>query len=299
MDKEELNDYLRAGEINRKAQEKARKMISPGIKLLELAEEIEEFIKSQGKETKLAFPINLSINEIAAHFTPSKDCTQILEKNDLIKVDIGVAVNGFIADTSFSVSFNKENEKIIQASENALEAAVKKFSAGTELREIGKTIQKEINLLGFTPIQNLSGHGLGKGLIHASPTIPNIDNKDPKKIDDNAAYAIEPFASNGEGYVREGIQTEILQLNESRQVRGAQARKLLEFIEENFEFFPFAVRHLQELKMNEFDLRVGLKELRQKEVLKAYPILKETEGKIVSQAETSVILFEGKAYRLV
>ncbi|MFH1588145.1 MAG: type II methionyl aminopeptidase [Candidatus Diapherotrites archaeon] len=298
MDKTELENYLKAGEINKKAQKKAKEVLQLGANLLDAVEEIEaSILKNNGK---LAFPVNLSVNEIAAHFTPPSNCVQSIEDNDLIKVDIGVHVEGFIADAAFSIAFNKKHEKLIQASENALEAGVKKFKAEIELKEIGKVIQKEINSMGFNPIQNLSGHGLGKGVVHAPPTIPNIENNDDRAIEDNSAYAIEPFATDGRGYVREGIQTEILQLEKVKPIRNMHARKILEFIEEEYEFYPFALRQLEKgIKMQEFNLKIGLKELRQKELLKAYPILKEEEGKIVSQAETSLVLFEGKVHRLV
>jgi methionyl aminopeptidase len=298
LDEKILENYLKAGEINKKAQKKALTVIQENVLLLDAVEEIEDFIKKN--HAKLAFPVNISINEIAAHFTPSNECKQKFQANDLIKVDIGTAVEGFIADAAFSISFNKKHDKLIQASKNALEAGVKKFNVDVELKEIGKVIEKEIKSLGFNPIQNLSGHGLKKGVIHAPPNIPNIANNDDRVIEDNEAYAIEPFACNGEGFVREGIQTEIFELKEVKPIRNMHARKILEFIEKEFDSFPFALRQIQkELKLSEFNLKFGLKELQLKEIIKSYPVLKEKDGILVSQNETSLIAFNKKIHRLV
>ncbi len=298
MDEKILSNYLKAGEINKKAREKAREVIQEEVLLLDAVEEIEETILKNN--AKLAFPVNISINEISAHFTPSSDCKQKFEANDLIKVDIGTSVNGFIADTAFSISFNKENEPLINASKNALEKAIELFKVDVELKTIGAGIEGEIKKMGFNPVQNLSGHGLKKGVIHAPPSIPNIANNDDRVIEDNEAYAIEPFASTGLGFVREGVQTQIFELIEVKPIRNMYARKILEFVKNEFETFPFALRHLEKgLNLSEFNLKFGLKELQAKEIIKSYPVLKEEKGVKVSQAETSLVVFNKKIHRLV
>jgi methionyl aminopeptidase len=298
MDQKTLDCYLKAGEINKKAQSVAKKNAIVGKSLLELAEEIEEaIIKAHGKP---AFPVNLSANNFAAHFTPSSNSEEKIGESDVLKIDIGVHVNGFVADAAFTADFSGKNALLVEASANALEAAAKKMVVGTKLCEIGKAVEQKIRERGYAPIQNLSGHGLEEYETHSAPTIPNIENRDERTLEDGMAVACEPFASTGEGFVMEGTQTEIYSLKQEKPVRNQNARKILEHITREHKTLPFAVRQIQKaLNMNEFALKTGLHELMQKKVIHAYPVLKEKEGVLVSQAETSFVFFEGKTHRLV
>ena len=134
-----MDEYVKAGQIAREAKEYAKPLIKPGVKLLELADNIENFIKTSGGE--IAFPVNLSLNEIAAHHVPAWNETLTLGGKDILKVDIGVHINGYIADTAFTVSFNPEYHNLIKASQEALDNAIKIIKPGVTLAEIGKTIQ--------------------------------------------------------------------------------------------------------------------------------------------------------------
>ena len=284
-------NYVKAGQILKQAKENARKYIKPGMKLLDIAEKIEADIIKQG--AKPAFPVNLSINETAAHFTPAFDDKAVLEEKDLLKVDLGSHIDGYIADAAFSINLSNEHAKIIEASEKALENAIAAVKAGAEIGKIGEEIEKTIQGYGFNPIQNLSGHELGQYSQHAGIVIPNIAKNDSRKLEAGKAYAIDPFATNGEGTVRESMQSEIFALDEPKQVRNAQARKILEFISEEYETLPFAERWIAKgLKMSEFQRKIAMRELMRSKCIKAYPVLKEAQGKIVSQAETSIFIKE-------
>ena len=311
MEKEEAENYILAGKITKSAVEKAKKGIKPGQKLLEIALDIEKSFQSNNsssstgsssgatgkeKEARPAFPVNLSINENAAHFSPSSDCELVLKESDVLKVDLGCHIEGYICDTAFTLNFDNRHAKMIEAAELALEEALKIAMDKAELGKIGETIEKTIKGKGFNPIKNLSGHGLAQYEQHASPSIPNIATGNPSALEDGNAYAIEPFATDGEGYVREGMQSEIFALDKPKPVRNPYARQVLETIAEEFGELPFALRWIEEkLKMPEFQQKVAIRELQRAGIIRAFPVLHEAPGKIVAQAEKSFILFEGKA----
>ena len=290
--------YVKAGKILLKAKENASKRIKAGQKLLEIAEKIEADIIEMGALP--AFPVNLSINEIAAHFTPAFGDETVLEESHLVKVDLGAHIDGFIADAAFSINLNNEHAKLIEASQKALENALSIVKPGIEIGKIGEEIEKTIKSYGFNPIQNLTGHELGEYQQHAGVSIPNMGNTDSRKLEAEHAYAIEPFATNGKGFVKESSQSEIFAIEEPRQVRNPQARQILEFILENFDTLPFAERWVaKELKLTEFQRKIAMRELLKNKCIRAYPVLKEDNGKLVSQAETSIFINEKEAIILL
>jgi len=307
MDKEDAEKYILAGKITKQVVKKAKKDIKPGQKLLEIASNIEKNIETlilplpspfEGK-AKPAFPVNLSINENAAHYTPGNDTEQTLEESDVLKVDLGTHIDGFICDTAFTLNFDNTHAKMIEASEQALEEALAIAADKTELGKIGETIEKAITSKGYKPIQNLSGHGLGQYEQHSPPSIPNIATGNPKQLEEGQAYAIEPFSTNGQGTVKEGSQSEIFALDKPRQVRNPNARKILELVLEEYQTLPFAMRWIEnKTRMPEFQRKVAMMELMRAGCIKAFPVLHEQKGKTVAQAEKSFILFEGKTTTL-
>lgn len=280
----ELDDYKKAGEIVKKITVFAKNLIKPDMLLLEIAQKIEKEIINQGG--KVAFPVNLSINEIAAHYHPTLEDTK--KASGLLKVDIGIHINGFIADTAFSIDLTQDNkyEELIKASEEALEAALSILDKDPSFNDIGLKIQEAIEKKGFSPIINLCGHGLDKYDIHSGTTIPNYANGNNNKIEPGA-YAIEPFATAGEGKIYEGSGSNIYKVTNLKNPRGPTARKILEYIWKKNQTLPFSLRELQE-KFGPMT-RLALKELEQLGAIHHYPQLIEKSHKPVSQAEHTFI----------
>ena len=298
MEKEVMEKYVKAGNILFETQEYAKKILQPGAELFECAEKIEEFIVKKG--AKPAFPVNLSLNENAAHQTPDWNEKTTLKESDVLKVDIGVHIDGYIADGAFTINHSGEHKQLIEAAELALKNAFALLDKDPSFSEIGTVIEKTISEKGFKVVRNLTGHGLARYLQHAPPSIPNIVNNIEKKFEPGKAYAIEPFASTASGYVRESGKANIFMLEEPRPVRNTHARKIMKFVEENYKTLPFAERWLfRELKMNEFELKVGLRQLLREKCIKAYPILHDMPNSFVAQAENSFIKLEGEIIPLV
>ncbi len=285
MTPKEKQKTLKAGEIAKQIKEYARVIIKPNMKLLEIAEKIEsEIIKLDGKP---AFPTNLSINEIAAHYTPLYN--DETTAHGLLKVDFGVQVDGWVADTAFSLDLenSKENKMLIEASEMALKNAINTIKEKISVGEIGKAIQEVIESKGFSPIINLSGHEMKEYELHAGLTIPNIDNKMSEKIT-KGLYAIEPFATAGSGKVSDGKPSGIYLLVDDKNARSPEARKVLNFIIEEYNTLPFCSRWI----VKEFGTIAlfALRQLEENGNLHQYPQLVESSHSKVSQAENTVLV---------
>jgi len=287
----DAESYIKSGNIAKEVIKYAKSIIKKDTKLLEIAEKIEAKIKELGAVP--AFPVNLSINEIAAHYTPTYNDETLA--SGLIKADIGVAVNGAIADTAFSLDLenSEENKKLILAAENALKSALNYIKSTKEIKlnEIGREIHREITNLGFSPVRNLSGHELSQYMIHAGITIPNYDNNSQFILEDGA-YAIEPFATSGIGIVYDGKPSEIYKFIERAGVRDSLAKEIMNFIEQEYKTLPFTSRWL----VKKFGTRalISLRLMEQAGIVSRYPQLVEKSKSIVSQAEHSFIFSNGK-----
>lgn len=280
---------IHAGKITSKIKKFAKNFIQPGMLLLEIAEKIEKEIKDQGGEP--AFPVNLSINEIAAHYTPTHDDDSTA--HGLLKVDLGVHIDGWIADTAFSLDLEGSNEskKLIDTANEALENAKKVIKAGISTDEIGKEIHRTVMSANLNPIVNLSGHQMEQYDLHAGITIPNIDdNKD--QILQPGIYAIEPFVTEGNGKVHDGKPSGIYLMVNSKNVRSPIAREVLEYIIDEYGSLPFCSRWL----VNKFGTKalVALNQLEGQGNLHQFPQLVEDSRRKVAQAEDTVLLEEDK-----
>ncbi|VVB84068.1 Methionine aminopeptidase [uncultured archaeon] len=285
MTPKEKQNALKAGEIAKKVKEYARTIVKKDIPLLEIAEKIEKKIVELGG--KPAFPTNLSINEIAAHYTPSYNDETLA--SGLLKVDMGVHINGWIADFTFSVDLENsaENKKLIEASEKALKNALEKIKQKNSLGEIGRTIQETIESCKFSPIVNLTGHEMNEYELHSGLTILNTENDNPEKLKEGL-YAIEPFATNGNGKIYEGKPSGIYALADDKNIRSNDARNVLDFIAEEYKTLPFCSRWI----VKKFGIKslFALKQLEENGNLHQYPQLIEiSKGKVAQSEDTFLV----------
>lgn len=280
-------DIIKAGKIAKEVKIFAKRLIKKDMALLDIAEKIENKIIELGG--KPAFPTNLSINEIAAHYTPADN--DKTKAHGLLKIDFGVHISGWTSDTAFSLDLEnlEENKKLIQVSEEALKNAEKEIHKKITTGEIGKIIQETIESKGYSPIVNLSGHQMEKYELHAGLTIPNINNKSTEELGEGI-FAIEPFATKGNGKVKDGKESEIYILINTKNVRSSIAREILEFISEEYQTLPFCTRWLT--KIFGAKALIGLKQLKENGNLHNFPQLIEISGAKVSQAENTILLYQ-------
>lgn len=292
MEKEEIENYKKAGQIARDALNYGKTLIKEGASALNIQKEVENKILELGGQ--IAFPTQLSFNDTAAHFCAEKN-NDVIIKDQLIKLDVGAHVNGFIGDNALSVDMTKNNEfqDIIKASREALDNAIKIINPNTELKSIGKTIQDTIESYNLSPIKNLSGHGLGKFNIHSSPTIPNFDTGEETKLNKPLAFAVEPFATNGAGLIYETGSASVFTLTGIKPVRDTFTKNILNEIK-TYGGLPFATHWLQE-KFSDAQINFALRNLDKLEILKFHPPLIDRKHGMVAQSEHTILIDnEGK-----
>ena len=284
----EFNDYIQAGKIAGEVRENVRKTDWIGKTVFEICEHVENEIKKRG--AKCAFPVNTSINEVAAHYTAEPNDPLSIKDDDLVKIDLGAQINGHIADTAVTVCYNAEFDNMVQAAELSLSNAMSMMKVGVKSSDVGRTIEKTIKQMGFLPIANLSGHSLDQYTIHAGKSVPNIWSIGSFTFNENQAFACEPFVTTGEGlgFVHEGKVKNIFSLSSRKKTKDKDADKMLDYIWQNFNLLPFALRWLTN-EWEEKEARRLLEILVKKKAVHAYPILVEGNGQRVTQAEHTFI----------
>jgi len=285
MESDVLEKYREAGKIASGVREWSRGLIKPGAKALDVAEAVEKRIKDKGAD--IAFPCNVSLNDVAAHYTPSAKDDLAFGEGDMVTIDLGAHINGYISDTAYTLDLSGENGALVRASEEALEAAIATVRAGVSVSKIGEAIEDAIRARGFKPIENLTGHELKQYELHAGMAIPNIPVPFDKKLEEGQAFAIEPFATDGRGRVVEGNRTEIYSFLQMKPTRLAEGKKVLQLGEER-RGLPFPERWFSD--MNQFKLKMALRELTKRDALHGYPVLHEAEKGLVSQTEHTMVV---------
>jgi len=281
MNDEIFEKYVEAGAIASRILQEGALDIRIGKSYFDLVESIESRVLEEG--VSLAFPLNLSLNEDAAHDTASPEDTRIFEKGDVAKLDLGVHIDGYIADTATTVDLGN-NSLLLAASEQALEAAIKKVQPGATAGELGAAVQHEIESRGYRPISNLTGHGLDRYVLHRAPTIPNVGINGGIVLEEGMVFAIEPFATTGSGHVGEKSRMEIYSQISQKPVRIQAARAILETVKDRHGL-PFSRRWLKERKQD-----IVIPALVRSQTLHAYPVLSDIPGSLVSQHEHTVIV---------
>ena len=283
MDAEILEKYRSAGRILAEVLAEARPRVETGASLLDVANFVEDAIRSKGGQP--AFPCNISLDRNAAHYTPSpKDLSTFGES--MVKLDVGVHVDGYIADAAITIDLSG-HDKLTEASKAALEAALDIVRPGADTAQIGKVIEETITGYGYRPVYNLTGHGLSRYQAHDEPAVPNKAMEKGTVLKEGDVIAIEPFATNGSGRISEGPINEIYGFSAPRPVRLPAARSLLKEITENYRTLPFARRWLKGERA-EYALMLLLRS----GAVHPYPVLWEVEGSLVSQAEHTVVILE-------
>lgn len=281
MNDEILEKYLAAGKLAATILKESAQEIRVGRSYLELVESVEARVKNEGAD--LAFPLNVSLNEDAAHDTASTGDERTFSKGDVVKFDLGVQIDGYIADTATTVDLGK-NALLLEASREALEAAIKLVRPGVTTGELGAAVEKEILSRGYRPIANLTGHGLDQYVAHMDPTIPNISIHGGTVLEEGMAIAIEPFATTGSGRVGEKTRVEIYSQIAEKPVRIPSARAVMEQISA-LHGLPFSRRSLNDKKKD-----LALLGLARSQIVHGYPVLSDIPGSLVSQHEHTLIV---------
>ena len=290
-DREELEKFRLSGRILRETREEMRSFVRENMSVLEICEKAEGLILQKGG--KPAFPCNVSINQVAAHYTAIPDDKSTIPAGSTVKVDLGVQVDGYVTDTAFTSAFSMDGRIMTNTAELALKTAIDNIHGEMPLGKIGSLIEGAIKNRGFRPISNLTGHSVGRYLIHAGTSIPNVSQTSFSKVHTGEVYAIEPFVTlpDAIGRVDDSPQITIYRLLKAKSVKSDFAKKILKYIEANFRTLPFAERWLAGVVSKE-EHKTAFKELLKEKAIMGYPVFVEASKKVVAQAEHTVLIKE-------
>jgi methionyl aminopeptidase len=290
-DEEAIGKFRLSGKILRETREEIKNFVREDMPIIDICEKAEKTIMDKGG--KPAFPCNVSINEIAAHYTSPPNDNRRIPRKSIVKVDIGVHVDGYLTDTAVTICFNPEYKSLVDTAEQALKTAINSIHPEMSTSKLGAIIEKTIKSHGFKPISNLTGHQVGRYLVHAGTSLPNVAQLSFSKIKLGEVYAIEPFVTlpDAVGRVEDGEEATIFRFLKSKSLKNPYAKQLLKHIEENFRTLPFAERWLQGI-VPKGHYREAFRELLSSKALMGYPIFVEVSRKPVAQAEHTVLIVE-------
>lgn len=284
LESEQLEKLRKAGRVSGNAREKGMAMVAAGVKLFDVAEEVEGYIRSQG--CKLAFPCNISINEVAAHYTPSVNDKTKFQIGDVVKIDCGAQLDGYVGDTAGTVEVGTNRFRdLIDSAKNARDTVMEFIGEGCPINEIGAAVDMTIKSNGYLPITNLSGHQIEPYNLHAGLCIPNYDDGNTDKLKAGTIIACEPFATNGAGRIVAGRPGNICRIVRDRPLAEPELQEFFDYIKEEFRTFPFCARSCDDPKATQ-----KLSKLIRHGVVSSYALLVEEKKGCVAQFEHTVYI---------
>jgi methionyl aminopeptidase len=285
-----LDSFKKAGEVYRQVVAFIKPQVVVGAKLLDLCEKIEGKIVELGCD--IGFPANLGINNVAAHYSPARDDTTVIAEGDIVKVDLGVAKEGYCVDGAFTVSFNKTDatKNMILAVETAVKKGLSMIKPGVMTNAVGEATYKIITGFGLNVIKDLAGHLIEQWNLHGGHEIPNFPSPSGEKFEEGQVWALECFASTGSGKIHATTNTQIYSYNINTDripIRSKVTRHVMGWIGEHKKTLPFSSRELfKEFKTGQF----ALMELTRNKKLVEHSVLKEEKDTFVAQAEETFMI---------
>ena len=289
VDPQALTSWRRAGRIASECREWAKENVKAGVLVRDVLETVESMIRERGAQP--GFPAQSSRNNVAAHYCSPPGDELRYEEGDCVKVDFGVHVDGYVADTAASIdlSADKRWTPLVRASSDALAAAIATIGVGVSVGDLGAAIARTIMAAGYHPVRNLTGHGLGRWKVHMPPQIPNQGESTRERLKAGMVFAIEPFACNGRGYITEKGKAEVfMMVRPPLRAKGLDKGVLKEI--ESWRGLPIARRYFHE--HDPAVVEDTLTKLARQGSLMRYPPLVEAEGVMVAQTEHSIYLSE-------
>jgi methionyl aminopeptidase len=291
---EGIEDWLLAGKVTAFLLDYGKTLIKNNKKLRDIANKIEEKITELNKESslsiKLAFPVNISLDNCAAHYSPGINDETIFQ-NNIVKLDIGININGAIGDAAITIDLTNNNEALAKCVEIARDKAIELVRPGIKVTELGKIIEKTIKLHGLKPIKNLGGHQIERYNLHAGIFIPNYNSGDKNKLKKGDILAIEPFASTGKGYVENTGIPEIFLVIQGNTIKNRNTKKILNAID-YFDSLPFSKLNLNNIssKNSLEKINQALTEINELNRLHSFHPLSDQKNTLTSQSEHTVIV---------
>lgn len=284
--------YERSGKITKEVRAVVRSKVKVGMPYIEACKLVEKEIEARGGEA--AFPVGIGVNQVTAHYAPDEDDRSIFREGDLIKVDFGVHVEGYVTDTAVSLTFNPDYDLLLEAAERTLEVAINIARTETRTGEIGGEIQKEASRFGFKTIQNLTGHTVDRYVVHAGKSIPNVYMPGTPSLKKGDVFAIEPFVTLGTaaGYVVDAPGQTIFSLVGRKKTGQADLDAFVDGVWNGRKTLPFTPRWYSK-EFGAKKVKELVSKLVAKRVLRGYSTLVEASNSPVAQFEHTMVLDDG------
>ncbi|MFW9966478.1 MAG: type II methionyl aminopeptidase [Candidatus Thorarchaeota archaeon] len=284
-------DFVKAGQIAARVLKEVSSQVKPGVKFLRICTLAEKKILEYGGG--LAFPCNVSLNEEAAHYTSPHNDKRVFPSKGLVKIDIGAHVNGHLTDTAVTVDLDGSYENFIAAASSALDAAIEVIQPEVQVGEVGAAIERTIKKHGLRPVHQLSGHQLKQWNLHAGKNVPNVGTRRGSKMNLGETYAVEPFATDGNGTVKSSQESYIFaNVLTSKKKLDRPTSQVRNAARQKFGTLPWAARWLSSSRI---DVTAALHNLLRAGAIRSYPVLIEGKGGMVSQFEHSLFIGENGA----
>ena len=280
---------VKSGKIAAKVLSEISEMVKPDTRIIKICSTAEKKIKEYGGTP--AFPLNVSINHIAAHSTSPRGDKSEIPEFGLVKLDIGVHVDGYIADTALTVDIDGTLEGFVAATEDALAEAISIIKPGIVLGDVGKIIESVIKDYGLQPISNLMGHNLKRYRLHAGKQVPNIKKRGTPSVEVGEYYAIEPFATSGIGKVVDSEYVYIFANTGIEKTLEGTTEKLRKYLREKYGPFPFASRWIGTAS-KDIDVLEEIRTLIDEKIIRGFPLQIEKKARPISQAEHTIFIAE-------
>jgi len=287
---QELEKFIESGKILSQVRGYVKGMQVRGRKVLDVCEEVEGKIREFGGRP--AFPCNVGINEVAAHYTSPWDDGSVIPDGSIVKVDFGVELDGFATDTAIPRSLNPAYDSMIIAAESALQEAISAIAPGRKLSDVGSVVERCIERYGFKPIRNLTGHKIDRYTLHAGKSVPNVSGIESGRFEVGEVFAVEPFVTlrSAEGAVMDGDAAYIYRFVKTKGARSKAAIQLAEYVKDTYKTLPFASRWIHNSWRGDFS---AFEELVSQRCVVGYPVLVEASGQPIAQAEHTIVVTEG------
>ncbi|KAK4268569.1 hypothetical protein QN277_025206 [Acacia crassicarpa] len=313
---EVVTKYKSAAEIANKALQLVVSECKPKAKVVDICEKGDAFIREQTGnmyknvkrkiERGVAFPTCISVNNTICHFSPLASDETVLEEGDMLKIDLGCHIDGFIAVVAHTHVLKEgavtgRAADVLAAVNTAAEVALRLVRPGRKNKDVTEAIQKVATAYDCKIVEGVLSHQMKQFVIDGNKVVLSVSNPetrvDDAEFEENEVYAIDIVASTGEGKPKllDEKQTTIYKraVDKNYHLKMKTSRFIFSEISQRFPIMPFTARALEEKRA-----RLGLVECVNHELLQPYPVLHEKPGDYVAHIKFTVLLMPNGSDRI-
>ncbi|KAL1804630.1 hypothetical protein ACET3Z_027698 [Daucus carota] len=313
---EVVTKYKLAAETVNKALQLVLSECRPNAKIVDICEKGDSYIRTQTSnmyknvkkkvEKGIAFPTCLSVNNTVCHFSPLASDETVLEEGDVLKIDMGCHIDGFIAVVAHTHVLQQGKvtgrvADVLAAANTAAEVALRLVRPGKKNKDVTEAIQKVAAAYDCKVVEGVLSHQLKQFVIDGNKvvlSVPNADTRvDEAEFEENEVYAVDIVASSGDGKPKmlDEKQTTVYKraVDQNYHLKMKASRFIFSEISQKFPIMPFTARALEEKRA-----RFGLVECVNHDLLQPYPVLHEKPGTIVAHIKFTVLLMPNGSDRV-